>query len=117
MKKVWVKTKSSNTATRIAIGGDADIFEVVEAAIRRLNCLEGVSEDMVTVQCNGKDVSKSLKVDDALGEGLGVSDRSEAVLVLQLLEGTLYLYCVPCTCITLTSVKKQFGLSVNGHLQ
>ena len=88
MKKIWVKTNTSVTATRITISGDADIYEVVEAAIGKMNCLDGISEDMVTVACNGKDISKSLKVDIALQEGYGVSDRNDAVLLLQLSEGT-----------------------------
>ena len=89
-RKVWVKTMCSITATRITISGDADILEVVKAAKKRIHCLEDVSEDMVTVLCNGKSVSKSLKVDSALEEGIGVSDMSEAVLVLNLSEGKLH---------------------------
>eukprot|EP00731_Ephydatia_muelleri_P030985 Em0022g499a len=85
-RKVWVKTMCSITATRITISGDADILEVVKAAKKRIHCLEDVSEDMVTVLCNGKSVSKSLKVDSALEEGIGVSDMSEEVLVLNLSE-------------------------------
>lgn len=72
----------SESSTRILINGDAYIDEVVQAAIRKLNDLKDVTEDMMSVSCNGKDVRKSLTVSAALKQNYGVSDEDDKVLLL-----------------------------------
>ena len=71
-----------NTSTRVLINEDARIEEVVQAAIRKLKDLEDVSEDMITVSCNGQEIRKGLSVRAALEQNFGVSDEDDKVLLL-----------------------------------
>ena len=52
--------------------------------------MNGVTEDVVTVLCGGKEVNKSLAVHAALKEGLGVSDKIDEVLMLHTSEGMVF---------------------------
>ena len=52
--------------------------------------MNGVTEDVVTVLCGGKEVNKSLAVHAALEEGFGVSDKIDDVLMLHTSEGMVF---------------------------
>ena len=77
--------------TRIMISPDARIADLVDATIAKMG-MHGVTEDVVTVLCSGKEVNKSLAVHAALKEGFGVSDKIDEVLMLHTSEGIKYIW-------------------------